>query len=161
MKELSIFDEIKQLSKEHFDAAEDVPENDPRAAEASSDGFWDDAEVISVYTRAQAIEDGTLVDVSEMAREAGFVIPVAVTQAVWADINDIPASQSFQDVNGRLWDLLYMGFVHASKRPNKQEFVYELIMHQGRKTFYTAKIHIGGGDNGEAVLTIMRPEEDR
>ena len=33
--------------------------------------------VISVYTRAQAIEDGIIVDVSETAREAGFNIPVA------------------------------------------------------------------------------------
>ena len=35
------------------------------------------APVISAYTRAQAIEDGILVDVSETAREAGFKIPVA------------------------------------------------------------------------------------
>ena len=40
--------------------------------------------VISVYTRAQAIEDGILVDVSETAREAGFRIPVAITRTVWS-----------------------------------------------------------------------------
>ena len=39
--------------------------------------------VISQYTRAQAIEDGVLIDVSKMAKEAGFTIPVAVTAAVW------------------------------------------------------------------------------
>ena len=39
--------------------------------------------VLSAYTRAQAIEDGILVDVSETAREAGFRIPVAVTRTVW------------------------------------------------------------------------------
>ena len=44
--------------------------------------------VISVYTRAQAIEDGILVDVSETAREAGFRIPVAVTRSVWDYGND-------------------------------------------------------------------------
>ena len=31
--------------------------------------------VLHAYTRAQAIEDGILVDVSETAREAGFKIP--------------------------------------------------------------------------------------
>lgn len=31
-------------------------------------------EVISTYTRAQAIEDGTLIDVGDMAREVGFVV---------------------------------------------------------------------------------------
>ena len=35
-------------------------------------GFWDDAEIISIYTRAQAIEDGVLVDVTDTAKEAGF-----------------------------------------------------------------------------------------
>lgn len=45
---------------------------------------WADAEVISVYTRAQALEDGVLVDLTDWAREAGFKIPVAVTQGVWS-----------------------------------------------------------------------------
>ncbi|MHB1685468.1 MAG: DUF6573 family protein [Bacilli bacterium] len=34
--------------------------------------------IISQYTRAQTIEDGVLIDVSKMAKEAGFTIPVAV-----------------------------------------------------------------------------------
>ncbi len=38
---------------------------------------------ISAYSRAQAIEDGILVDVSDTAREAGFNIPVAITRTVW------------------------------------------------------------------------------
>ena len=42
--------------------------------------------VIFAYTRAQAIEDGILVDVSETAREAGFNIPVALTRTVWERI---------------------------------------------------------------------------
>lgn len=43
----------------------------------------DEFEVISVYTRAQALEDGVLVDLSYLAREAGFRWPLAVTRAVW------------------------------------------------------------------------------
>ena len=42
-------------------------------------------EPISVYTRAQAIEDGVLVDAGSMASEAGFRWPVAFTAAAWAD----------------------------------------------------------------------------
>ncbi len=38
--------------------------------EQSVESFF--GEVISTYTRAQAIQDGVLVDVSAMAREAGF-----------------------------------------------------------------------------------------
>ena len=42
-------------------------------------------EVISTYSRAQAIEDGVLVDAGEMATEVGFRIPVALTAAAWSD----------------------------------------------------------------------------
>jgi len=42
-----------------------------------------DVEITAAYTRDQAIEDGFLVDVSDMAREAGFKWPVAVTRRVW------------------------------------------------------------------------------
>ena len=41
--------------------------------------LMDDMVVISSYTRAEAIEDGVLVDVSKVAREAGIKYPVAVT----------------------------------------------------------------------------------
>ena len=40
-------------------------------------------EIICSYTRAQAIKDGVLIDVSEAAKEAGFKIPVAMTDTVW------------------------------------------------------------------------------
>ena len=46
-------------------------------------GLWDDADVISVYTRAQALEDGVLVDLTGWAQQAWFKIPVAVTRGVW------------------------------------------------------------------------------
>jgi type I site-specific restriction endonuclease len=36
-------------------------------------------EVISTYTRAQALEDGVLVDAGAMAHEADFKWPVAIT----------------------------------------------------------------------------------
>ena len=38
---------------------------------------------ISIYTRAQAIEDGVLVDITEQARQQRFVFPMAMTSALW------------------------------------------------------------------------------
>ena len=62
--------------------------------------------VISSYSRAQAIEDGVLIDVSEMAREAGFKHPVALTSAAWEDCvawnSDNKKRQTYQDESGRL-----------------------------------------------------------
>ncbi len=69
-------------------------------------------EVISTYSRAQALEDGVLVDAGEMAREASFRFPVAVTAAAWADCvawtDADSARQVHQDPSARLWDVLFM-----------------------------------------------------
>jgi hypothetical protein len=43
----------------------------------------EDADLIYRYTRADALRDGVLIDVSEVAREAGFKWPVALTAADW------------------------------------------------------------------------------
>ncbi len=45
-------------------------------------------DVVSRYTRKMAIEDGYLVDVPDMAKEAGFKFPVALTRAAWDDCVD-------------------------------------------------------------------------
>ena len=58
---------------------------------------WD---LIFSYTRAQAIEDGVLVDVTETAKEAGFRIPVALTQSVWAEYVAVPEGVEGQDEEG-------------------------------------------------------------
>ncbi len=123
-------------------------------------GFWEDAEMISVYTRADAIRDGVLIDVSETAQEAGFRWPVAVTAGVWALIQDIPPRfQGFQDVAGRLWDVLWMARL-AVRQGQGTEKLYRLILHNGRYTYATLRLVSGPGDDMEPVITIMLPHED-
>ena len=122
------------------------------------------SEYVSVYTRQQAIEDGILVDVSETATEAGFRYPVAVTVSVWAEIvPDRQATEYGQDVNGRLWDVLYMCSLAARSAKGSQiDFSAILRDGPGPVSKYTRqyKAICGPGDNGEPVITIMKPDED-
>jgi len=124
----------------------------------------DDDIYIHTYTRAQALEDGVLVDVSTMAREAGFVWPVAVTQAVWALIEAIPPRyEGIQSANGRLWDVLWMAYLAIRRNAGTAsgtQLCYSFILHHGRRTYLTLKLVVGPGDQGEPVVTIMLPEED-
>lgn len=116
--------------------------------------------VIYAYTRSQALADGVLVDVSEIATEAGFRWPVAVTAAVWALIEDIPPQyQGIQDVQGRLWDVVWMAAI-AARRNTGAELLFQLIMHHEQHTYLTLKMVVGPGDAGEPVITIMLPHED-
>ena len=47
-------------------------------------GPWEGFEIVSVYSREQAIADGELVDVSEQARETGYTAPVALSARLFA-----------------------------------------------------------------------------
>ena len=75
----------------------------------STESFFGD--VISTYTRAQAIEDGVLVDVSSTAKEVGFKWPAAITAGAWADCvawsDRDNQAQVYQDESGRLWDVIF------------------------------------------------------
>lgn len=39
--------------------------------------------IIYSYTRQDAIDDGTIIDVSEVAKKNGFTVPVAVTRTIF------------------------------------------------------------------------------
>ncbi len=127
--------------------------------------------VIYSYTREMAINDGVLIDISESATEAGFNIPTAVTRAVWDryiewSIDD-NQKQSYQDQSGRLWDIVWMarcGIISGNKG-SQCESLFELycIPRDGESKSAertTLKIHIGPGDDGNPVVTIMLPNED-
>lgn len=119
--------------------------------------------VISRYTRAQAVEDGFLVDVSEMAREAGIKYPVALTRAVWDEyVTPDPRSKKYgQSEAGRLWDTLWM-FSIAARRSKGSVFLYRVIyiLKEKQRRTIALKAHCGPGDEGEPVITIMKPDED-
>jgi hypothetical protein len=70
--------------------------------------MFQESDVISSYSRAQAIEDGVLVDVSQSPeyRELRFRFPIALTRAVWENFVEVPKGVFGQDVAGRLWDVL-------------------------------------------------------
>jgi hypothetical protein len=118
-----------------------------------------DWEIIYSYTRKRAIEDGVLIDVSKMAREAGFKVPVAITAELWGSY--VATNVPGQDLNGRLWDILFMLFTQALA--NDESIVnYDVIfrMNEDNDEVVTLKAIIAPGDNHEPVITIMMPHED-
>ena len=123
---------------------------------------------VYTYTRKQAIEDGVLVDLTEWASAekgfmGGYTVPVAVTAAVWSDINAIPKG-NLGDVRGRAHDVLWMSSLasRAAARRNRDQTPFRVIMPiKGTRTrTQTYKVVVHGGDNGEPVVTIMQLVED-
>jgi hypothetical protein len=133
--------------------------------EQTNKGFWDDAELIYAYTRAQAIEDGELVDVSETAREAGIKFPVVVTRAVWVKYVEVPEGVTCQDERGRLWDIVWM-FRCAAAKFDGDTLLFKLYVRNHNRErltpqdLVTLKAICEPGDTAEPVITIMLPDED-
>lgn len=122
-----------------------------------------DAEFIHVYTRAQAIADGVLMDVSALAREAGFKVPVAMTAAAWADCVAWPPEAGGQDETGRLWDVLYLAGWQARGHPTHNLVGFGVLRVRPpeiQPSYAALQLHIGPGDQGEPVATIMLVGED-
>jgi hypothetical protein len=82
--------------------------------------MFENCKLIHSYSRAQAIEDGVLIDVSQAAKEAGIRYPVALTWAVWERCVTVPPGVHCQDEGGRLCDLLYLLRSNTSKWETKR-----------------------------------------
>ncbi|MBV8248477.1 MAG: hypothetical protein JO200_08490 [Comamonas sp.] len=136
----------------------------------NENALFDSADVVHSYTRAEAIADGLLIDVTETAREAGFTVPVAITRAAWADCVEWTAETdkrkaTHQDEAGRLWDVVYMARLAARARGDQPRRLFELyrvpVEGRGNKPRRVAlAMHIGPGDTCAPVITIGMPNED-
>lgn len=150
--------------------------------------LFSEANIIHVYSRAQAIEDGALIDVTATAMEAGIKHPVSVTNQVWAELI-VPAKvlrERFgQYEDGRLWDVVWMlrsaitglikpvkhyreGLndvihfqVYALMLVKRQKITRDKVIDYKRRELQlvTLKAVCGPGDNMEPVITIMFPDE--
>lgn len=124
--------------------------------------------VIYAYTRSDAIADGTLIDVTETARETGFRLAVAMTAAAWADCvawsEADSQRQTHQGESGRLWDVLWMAAITArTAHGQRVPFQFYRVPRGGRATrprLVTLHLHIGPGDDCAPVITILMPNED-
>lgn len=121
--------------------------------------------VIYSYTRAQAVEDGVLVDVTSVAREAGIGFPVAITRAVFDKCVEVPDGIESQDESGRLWDVVWMlrANIHRTSGDRCDYQLYVRNHNRARLTrsdLVTLKAICGPGDNAEPVITIMFPDEN-
>ncbi len=120
---------------------------------------WD---YISVYTRADAIRDGVLVDLTELfpdiCRQC-YKIPVAITQTLFnilkssADVSGYGLDSWVQTL---LQQLVHNKSVQIYPYGQGEMVVAEVCLPDP----ITVNAVVGPGDDPRAVLTIMLPGED-
>ena len=136
------------------------------------EAFW--GEPISVYTRAQALDDGTLCDLTPIAPRYGFKIPMACTSGVWHTLEWNEGDEARKDnatgqtTEGRLHDVLSLAGLAAREaaRNEPTSTVYFDVLMVPRSGSVSVALTqqfilvVGPGDQGEPVLTLMLPGED-
>uniref|UniRef100_I2Q4G7 Uncharacterized protein n=1 Tax=Desulfovibrio sp. U5L TaxID=596152 RepID=I2Q4G7_9BACT len=127
-------------------------------------GNDEDWNVVYSYTRAQAISDGVLVDVTETARAVGFKVHTVLTATLYRGYVVPPAGlePEGQSVAGRLHDALTLALfaARASKGTDRVYFKVDFLMAPGKTETVDIIAHIDPGDTPAPVLTIMMPEDD-
>jgi hypothetical protein len=115
------------------------------------------------YSRAQAIDDGILIDVSESARAAGFRYPVAMTAGAWGECVAVPKGAAGQDEAGRLWDVLMVlryAIRAGGANTDRVSFRVSVTGERNQRRDVELVSVCGPGDDAAPVITIMLPSED-
>ena len=128
--------------------------------------LWTDADVVYAYTRAQAIEDGVLIDattgdLAEITR-THYKYPVAMTADVFTMIEQaVNHPKHCNDWRGVWHDICWMSRKNITHRYDATSHLFQVtITGLGRRKLHTLKIVCGPGDDAEPVLTVMMPTED-
>ena len=126
--------------------------------------MFEDANLIHSYSRANALRDGVLVDVTATAREAGFRWPVAMTRAVWERCVRVPDGVACQDEAGRLWDVLFVLLCAIRRSADGRVVLFGVHVRNDNRErtppLVQLKALCGPGDQGEPVITLLMPDED-
>jgi hypothetical protein len=136
-------------------------DNDHNSEQAN---LFDEFQVVYSYSRKQAVEDGIQIDVSSIAKEAGFKFPVFVTRGVWEKYILVPDGITDQDEAGRLWDVLWM-LKFQARRSEGSTIRFQLHVRNeeaGEPTLVTLKSICGPRDidDPSPAITILLLDED-
>ena len=118
-----------------------------------------DDDLIYSYTRAQALADGVLIDVSERARRAGIKYPTACTAGVWSLIDCLPDSD-MDALAGIVRDVraeeVLRAMLTAIRRGGARGTDRVVFAALGASLW----AQCGPGDTDAPCITIMREGED-
>ena len=106
----------------------------------------------AIYTRAQALADGVLHDVTRIANEVGLPAQSAFTRSVmeWIGGADDP------EFAGTAYQVLWMTLGALWRHVRARRFSFGMLRDGYTMTF---TVDLSDGDDGEPVLTIGFPQD--
>ena len=120
---------------------------------------FEDQDIISQYTRAEAIADGVLIDLTKdfPIVKRVYKFPVAVTAAVWQILNSTPSEW----IVGEVIALIIASQNNNTRMLDEGSHLFDVTIENAAPSDrHTFKIVCHPGDDMEPVLTISLPDED-
>lgn len=108
-----------------------------------------DSELIHAYTRADALADGMLLDVSNAVQPFGILPHTAVTAGVWGQAIDTGSDLAF---SLRSFCAVLAANIRRNQIIRGSGFTYTM---QARGRPVEIRVVLGPGDRSEPVLTVM------
>jgi hypothetical protein len=140
-------------------------DNNPKGQAPSPIPTALESPVVFTYSRKDALADGFQVDVSAMAKEAGFSVPVFMTLGVFSTCVQVPQGVTGQDESGRLWDVLNVLRWTIKKRISGRRFVeFQVLVRNSdgqkpERVNLLAEIGAMDCDDSSFAITIAFPNE--
>ncbi len=127
----------------------------------SEDGFkW---VVIHTYSRKQALEDGSLIDVTDFAKMQGFKIPTSITASLRGYIGVSPElAELGYGLAERLNNVLYLLFMEIKKSlrdTDRIRYPVDFLVEPDRTETVEVYALVGPGDDMRPCLTIGLPDD--
>jgi hypothetical protein len=119
--------------------------------------MFEETDLIFSYSRADAIRDGVLIDVSARAKLLGYCIPVALTAALHEAITADARDQV--ETDARLEALLISLHDSIARNPGAGDRL-NFVIEAASLPPLSAWALCGPGDTSAPVLTVMLPHED-
>jgi len=108
--------------------------------------------IIFSYTRAQAIEDGVLMDVTPIARAAGFKLHTVITCGLLSELKS--GKPEDYNVFTAIYDVLATLYRAVRAQKERDDRVF---FKSGELDLWAM---VGPGDDAEPVMTVMLVGED-
>ncbi len=118
-------------------------------------------------TRKQALDEGKLRDVSDIAKEVGLLVPIYITSAVWDSwiTPDDEGMKNGENEKTRLRNMMdkLLYYIRVHRQTNRSNLVYFPVplTKRGKTENVQLLSHLGPIEKNDnrPCITIMTPEE--
>ncbi len=112
------------------------------------------------YTAKQAVEDGILCEVGNIAKEAGFVYQVRITSGVYELVSPSEEAKQYgQSYEGRLWDVLIMAHLAVKNSKDESLVTFKVLFQNGSTNQQTIELWAALDTTSGPAIHILLPTE--